>query len=127
MYSFRKDFGDRRERIVKDIPGYKELTGFFERSTNIWEFSQPATDFIGKSDVTLSITQKPGERIKGIWENLFENDITVSNSEEFSDEYNAEDFTKIIIYILRRDNLNFVIRKNSVSSKGSIFIVNFSV
>lgn len=125
MYSFRKDFDDKREKVVKTIPGYEELTGFFERSTNIFHCYQPSTEFIGQSNVTLSITQKPGEKIRGNWENLFEDGATLSNSENFSSSYNAENFAKIIIYILRKDNLDFVIRRNSVSSKGTIFIVNF--
>ena len=127
MYSFRKDFGDRREEAVKKIPGYEELIAFFKRSVNLSEFSQHSSDLIGQSKVILTITQKLDERIKAEWKNRHENGEIITNSEDFSNECEAEYFTKIIIYILRKDNLDFVIRKNSVNSYGSTFMVTFKI
>lgn len=127
MYSFRKDFGDRREEAVKKITGYEELIAFFKRSLNLSEFTQHSTNLIGQSEVTLTITQKSDERINAEWKNRHEDGEIINHSENFSNECEVRYFKSIIIYILRRDNLDFKIVKDSVNSYGSKFIVKFNV
>ena len=128
MYSFRKDFGDRREEAVKKIPGYKELIAFFERSTNLSQHAQTTpSEFIGRFDVTLTINKKVNERLKAKWNGSYENGETITRREDFSNDCEFSDFTKIIIYILRKDNLDFKVLKRSENSKESMFIVQFKV
>lgn len=127
MYSFRKNFEDRREEAVKKITGYEELIAFFQRSLNLSEYSQHSSHFIGQSKIKLIITQKSDERSKAEWKNRHENDEIITNSEDFSNECEVEYFKRIIIYILRRDNLDFKIVRDSVNSYGSTFIVDFIV
>ena len=127
MYSFRKDFDDRREEAVKEIPGYKELTAFFERSSNFSQYAQTPSEFIGQYDVELTLTDKVGERLKANWKGRYENGEVISKTEDFSLECKFEEFTKIIIYILRKDNIDFEVKKNSMTADESTFIVKFKV
>ena len=127
MYSFREDFGNRRERMIKNIDGYNELEVFFRRAINLSQISLKPSDFIGQSKITLTITQKTDEQIEVKWENYHENGEIKSVTENFSKKFKAEEFIKITIYILRKDNSDFVIKENSANSERIKFTVNFKV
>ena len=128
MYSFRKDFEDRREEAVKEIAGYKELIAFFERSSNFSQYAQIPSEFIGQYDVELTVTDKVGERLKANWKGTYENGEVISKTEDFSLECEFEELTKIIIYILRKDNIDFKVGKSYIrADESTVFVVKFKV
>ena len=108
MYSFRKDFEDRREEAVKLIPGYEELTGFFERSTNIFHCYQPSTEFIiSKAQGTEEMKELLGENFLNIFES---NPIPISLEVQLNADYFSPDSValfsqyRFVVFGSTRDN-----------------------
>lgn len=127
MYSFRKDFDDKREEVVKLIPGYEKLTSFFERAINLSLHSKDPRDVIGGRIVSVGLNQEKNEKLKAEWNFQYGNGESIDYTEYFTNDCNVEDLKKIIKYILKRDNLDFKIVLDFVDSKRSGFQVFFYI
>ena len=115
MFSIRQDLEEKRLKAIKDLCG-EDLEKLFIRFTNVIYFKCEPLDIIAKRTVIITVTKNFDCKVKVALHSKFKEEEMISVSGLF-ENINVDTMKKVLIYILKRENLKYEIYSSSNNVK----------